>query len=434
MEVPIPHGTVNAGATLVKSSGVSGVRWFNWGATRRIQTPTDMKWGNGYTVYSRGIRKGAHGIWTKGGGFITPTPFSGGWSQFATYPFDVISAQVAPGGFYCSRSSGEGFSYDELVLLPYRGALYCSGPTELPGFSINDVNRSFTSALADAKMGAFNLGTAIAEAKESARTVVALTAGTLMILDGVRKKDIQRVNKGAALIATGGGKRGKTHADRIQNTFTGTWLNWQYGIAPLIGDIHDAYQAFCKGLARPGSHVRSVGRGKSSKFESFGREWLPNTNNAIYRISATAESRNSARTTLDYRIDDPWLAFVSGLGLTNPATIAWELVSLSFVVDWFLPIGKFLESLQPPLGMTYLRGQTSVMTSLVVEGRFAWAWAKQSTIEQGTPNRSRLTALGCDRRVIAKDPLLGKLFLKSPFSETHTISALALLNNMKGAR
>ena len=33
------------------------------------------------------------------------------------------------------------------------------------------------------------------------------------------------------------------------------------------------------------------------------------------------------------------------LGLADPATVVWELIPYSFVVDWFIPIGSYLENL-----------------------------------------------------------------------------------------
>ena len=39
------------------------------------------------------------------------------------------------------------------------------------------------------------------------------------------------------------------------------------------------------------------------------------------------------------------------LGLVNPASVAWELIPFSFLVDWFLPVGKFLESYTDTVGM-----------------------------------------------------------------------------------
>lgn len=40
------------------------------------------------------------------------------------------------------------------------------------------------------------------------------------------------------------------------------------------------------------------------------------------------------------------LAYLSMLGFDNPARTIWELVPFSFVLDWFIPVGDFLEQLR----------------------------------------------------------------------------------------
>ena len=42
-----------------------------------------------------------------------------------------------------------------------------------------------------------------------------------------------------------------------------------------------------------------------------------------------------------------WVEKVSiprSLGLINPSTVAWERLPWSFVIDWFIPIGSYLDS------------------------------------------------------------------------------------------
>lgn len=43
----------------------------------------------------------------------------------------------------------------------------------------------------------------------------------------------------------------------------------------------------------------------------------------------------------------------SQYGLNNPSLIAWELVPYSFVVDWFLPVGDYLERLGAFSGLKF---------------------------------------------------------------------------------
>lgn len=53
---------------------------------------------------------------------------------------------------------------------------------------------------------------------------------------------------------------------------------------------------------------------------------------------------------------NPNVLLASNLGLTNPAMVAWDLVPFSFVVDWFLPVGKFLNSFDSHYGFSLKHG------------------------------------------------------------------------------
>jgi len=51
-------------------------------------------------------------------------------------------------------------------------------------------------------------------------------------------------------------------------------------------------------------------------------------------------------------------------GLTNPLSLGWDVITLSFVLDWFTHIGSFLDGLQQPLGTVYLHGYSSKYLSM----------------------------------------------------------------------
>lgn len=46
------------------------------------------------------------------------------------------------------------------------------------------------------------------------------------------------------------------------------------------------------------------------------------------------------------------------LGLLNPAAVLWEVVPLSFVVDWFIPIGQYLDNIGFLSGLNMRYGRT----------------------------------------------------------------------------
>lgn len=105
------------------------------------------------------------------------------------------------------------------------------------------------------------------------------------------------------------------------------WLELQYGWLPLLSDVHDGAEALAHQITPPFStSVKTVIRKK--------HEFNPGKG---YGSSAM-------------RVEELFLEFIATekpslpavLGLTNPLSVAWELVPFSFVADWFIPIGDYL--------------------------------------------------------------------------------------------
>ncbi len=58
-------------------------------------------------------------------------------------------------------------------------------------------------------------------------------------------------------------------------------------------------------------------------------------------------------------ISNPNLYLANNLGLANPAIVVWELIPFSFVVDWFVTVGQFLENGSAWLGLTVTKPYTT---------------------------------------------------------------------------
>jgi hypothetical protein len=76
--------------------------------------------------------------------------------------------------------------------------------------------------------------------------------------------------------------------------------------------------------------------------------------------SQTDETR--CKIGLTYRLDSADRALLAQTGIDNPALLAWELLPYSFVVDWFLPVGNYLQSLTDFAGFTFVDGWVSYKT------------------------------------------------------------------------
>lgn len=66
--------------------------------------------------------------------------------------------------------------------------------------------------------------------------------------------------------------------------------------------------------------------------------------------------RKGCEVKIVYKVENRTLASLNSLGLVNPLSLAWELLPMSFVVDWFIPIGGFLRQLTAPLGLEFTYG------------------------------------------------------------------------------
>lgn len=68
-----------------------------------------------------------------------------------------------------------------------------------------------------------------------------------------------------------------------------------------------------------------------------------------------------ASITYRFSMKHPNLSGANSLGLVNLQALAWELVPMSFVVDWFVNIGDVLRNMTSFYGKTFLDGTKCLM-------------------------------------------------------------------------
>lgn len=118
-----------------------------------------------------------------------------------------------------------------------------------------------------------------------------------------------------------------------QGDLSGSFLAAHLGWTPLIQDIYNAPDCF-RGAEYQSESVK-VRKGHTGNYCKFAspRPKLSLINNGCFGV-----------TGLNAKFRRP-PAFAERFGLDNPFRIAWELVPLSFVADYFLPIGDTIEAL-----------------------------------------------------------------------------------------
>lgn len=128
------------------------------------------------------------------------------------------------------------------------------------------------------------------------------------------------------------------------------WLEYHFGWSPLIQDIHDA----CDVLQTSPSGTRDIRASGTARADVSGYS------SAVgYTGPTSAHGQITVKYGSKVEINNQNLFLANRLGLVNPASIAWELVPFSFLVDWFIPVGNFLNSYTDFLGVSFKEPYTT---------------------------------------------------------------------------
>lgn len=218
-------------------------------------------------------------------------------------------------------------------------------------------------------------------------------------------------------------------ANGVTETSAKLYLEYVYGLKPLIDDVYGVAEL----LKEQGLHTLLInGRAKASRqvVRSTASNWDSVTYSRHRRLQGQATG--TARCHLWARIDPSHqgLRSLQQLGLLNPASLAWNLVPWSFVVDWFLPIGPMLEALTAPAGLIFVDGSLgfSSKQSVTYEYQHDSTFIPASVVENGITSRMYpvLESESYNRYVFRNWPLPGAWVNPDPFSGDRALKALAL--------
>lgn len=276
-----------------------------------------------------------------------------GWKSPTGYYLDRYVVQYPQGSnqvFYTNKLSGETkklFECNGAIgrnVTPYGGVMADRVMHEvLPRASITTgpefdklADLTLIKARNKMKRGDLNLGIAFAERKRTANLV---TTTALQLVRSIRM--VRRGNFDGAIREL----NIKTPFRPKTASVPSRWLELQYGWKPLLSDVYGAVDKLTK---CPSSDWRVTAKAVENRRSRFER-----TVDDIYcSTGVSATQFIGVQSRIDAFPDNLGLIEAASVGITNPALIAWELVPFSFVVDWALPIGAYLESLDAMLGYT----------------------------------------------------------------------------------
>lgn len=207
----------------------------------------------------------------------------------------------------------------------------------------------------------------------------------------------------------------KTPRGRVEKGIANRWLEYQYGFRPLMQDLHNVADDMTR-RPREGFDRRISKR--TTQRENWAWELPAPGIPGNPTVKRDETWTYQLRTTAIYTVSEPGIAQLSSYGITNPAELAWELIPYSFVVDWMIPVGDYLASLDALLGVSNLKVYSSYRLDID-----HFVNCLEAT---GSYRHTRFV------RLASRDGLeLPRLIYKPSSSLTAVLNGLALLRQMR---
>lgn len=221
-----------------------------------------------------------------------------------------------------------------------------AGPSVLDAFNYAQVKDQESAIVARALANANNTDIAslvfCAELDKSIDYFIDLTRQVTRINNFLERTRAQDVSLWTYLKRNYRWKYSKSQIPKFALATAGAWLGYRYG---LMNTYYD-----CVGILKAGSNVGNSRRGRftSSVDTSYDSGLTTGIVESTWGHEETSSRKmRHTKSTAGCLIRfDPSQTSTSTFGGENVLTAAWELVPYSFLVDWFIDVGKRISALE----------------------------------------------------------------------------------------
>lgn len=292
----------------------------------------------------------------------------------------------------------------------------------------NQLDNKIRSRLKDQSV---NLAQMIGERRQTANLLATTAVRLSTAVSALKRGNFS--GAGRALGLSTSAKKNSQYKTRFEKdpskaTASG-WLELQYGWVPLLSDVYGSAELLAqKAMDKTFEKVSAAVTVKKKTSSS-----------PVAGVTVVAERTFTIRKYVWFSTSELQHTMAQ-IGLTNPLHLAWELMPWSFVVDWFIPVGNFLSSLDAASGLTFSSGgRTSFSRATTItyaQRKTAGApltsyptcvAAPTGLIEESEGSNSSVSVVTCIRNPIFEFPGVVIPSFKNPLSMTHAANAIALL-------
>lgn len=150
---------------------------------------------------------------------------------------------------------------------------------------------------------------------------------------------------------------------RIAKTYAQKQLEWVYGVKPLLEDVQHGAEALSAELNVPRQRVYRASRERKIADDPYAFFNASRPPDGWY---AYAPVKSYIGKKVGIKLIVTEVNPVQLSGITDVKSILWERTPWSFVIDWFIPVGQWLEALS---------FQNAVSGTYVVSTKNEWWWS-----------------------------------------------------------
>jgi len=318
------------------------------------------------------------------GAYVYPTPYQAFFSTGSSYDYDLIyhtkwSTRKLVGTSASSQPFGS-------VIRVWGSALATHTPVT-PTSLVSRVEDRVNGIIAASD---WNAGQTVGEAPETIKFILQTFATVVKAFKAARRLDAVGIAKALSVSVT----------KKPANNPAVLWLQYKYAWQPLLQDVYNVTAYLADGLREQPLFVAAFHESEAGPIPSFSPGWTGTIDGQL---------KWGCEVSIAFGVRNPSAYNLNRLGLLNPAALAWELLPLSFVFDWFIPIGNFLDSLSNGVGLKFHSGYrtTYANTDLDINFRPAYTgsnWSgKQFRVTRRIKSSLRILYVGFPKPVPSWD-------------------------------
>lgn len=295
------------------------------------------------------------------------TPITGPFYRTIQYPGPTTSLGFTPVRFYkWSSTYKQAKPFDRPLAYELRVnevvhffaedrsryADVSSAPSKDTGHISDTINKCYSKFVDAAKYHDSLWATNLLEAGSAMEMITGRLTQALRASRAIRRFDFLEAGR-ILRLPSGEMKKVQKRVSKRKSAkdFGANWLEFHFGWDPLMADIHEALETFVDPY--PVYNTVRVSTGLSKK-------WSTTTASGPRSFTTVTNCSMSA----ELWVSNPNALLMNQMGFINPASIVWEAIPFSFVVDWFSNVGQVLSSYTDLVGLSMKNARTTSIQTL----------------------------------------------------------------------